>query len=386
MSKNMTDSEVNKAQLISIVLPDLRGGGAERLHINLAHVWLKAGYRVEFVLLQAKGELQDLLPDGVNIHVLGVDRLRFAILPLCRYLRQTKPDVTLAAMWPLTSITVLAWQFAARPGKLFLSDHTQLSIACLEELGTPGWVLRGSIRMTYPWATGIVTVSKGVKDDLCALGALKLESVSVIYNPAAIEPRSCEIDADLRTKLWGDDEGYNVLSVGTLKAQKDHKTLLEAFARLPAGLRAKLVILGDGALKDELLDLRNQLQLDSRVNFAGFVTDPADWYRTADLFVLSSRWEGFANVIVEALSFGIPVVSTDCRSGPAEILEGGRYGTLVPVRDPEALSQAISKSCGHPTDRELLVSRSRDFSVEAIALQYLRYMGLEGQNGNHITA
>lgn len=368
-------------QFISIGLPDLRGGGAERLHINLANAWIRLGYRVEFILMRDQGELKGLLPAGATMHELGVDRIRSAMLPLRRYLRQRRPDVTLVAMWPLTSVAVVAWVLAGRIGRLLLSDHNQLSIDCIEELGTSPWMLKHSLHLTYPLATGIIAVSKGVKADLCELGDLKPESVNVIYNPAAIETLPSGADPELRVRLWGSGNGFSILAVGTLKTQKDHATLLRAMALLPDSLAARLVILGDGPLRDDLVALCEELGLGSRVRFAGFVTDPTDWLRTADLFVLSSRWEGFANVIVEALSFGVPVVSTNCRSGPSEILKDGRYGTLVPVRDPTGMAKAIVEGSGQWWDRELLVSRSRDFAVNKIARQYLRYMDIQ-ENGD----
>lgn len=362
---------------IAIVLPDLRGGGAERLHLNLARAWLDAGFAVEFVLFQTRGELLDLIPNGASVHELGVDRIRSAVIPLRGYLQASQPEVVLAAMWPLSVAAVLAWRLAGRPGRLYLSDHTQLSISCVEELGVHLGLMKLSIRIFYPMASGIIAVSKGVKEDLCRLGRLEPELVSVIYNPAAVESGDMQRDAKLRVRLWGEEDTFNVLSVGTLKSQKDHATLLRAFARIPLSVNARMVLLGDGPLSGELRALGDELGIASRICFVGFVPDPADWFRTADLFVLSSRWEGFANVIVEALSFGVPVVSTDCQSGPSEILEDGRFGTLVPVRDPDALASAIVESRCKNHDRKALLLRSQDFSTSVISGQYLDRMGLK---------
>ncbi len=166
--------------------------------------------------------------------------------------------------------------------------------------------------------------------------------------------------------------------MGTLKPQKDHATLLRAFALLPEELDASLAVLGDGPLRGELSDLAQALGIHDRVRFLGFVPDPIPWFRTADVFVLSSRWEGFANVIVEALSFGVSVVSTDCPSGPFEILEDGRFGELVPVADPTRLALAIAATLTTERPKEPLIKRSRDFAVDAIAARYLQTMGLLG--------
>lgn len=368
----MDNSELQRK--IVVVLPTLRGGGAERLHLNLAREWIAKGIRVEFALLQREGELLGLVPEGATIHELNVSRIRSSVLPLRRYLATATPDVTIAAMWPLTLAAVVAWRLAGKPGKLLISDHTQLSIACLKELGTPRWLLSWCIRLLYPLASRVVAVSKGVKEDLCRLGSLDPSKVSVIYNPTALEVLPVEDAQLLAKRIWGDVPCLKILAVGTLKTQKDHATLLRAMALLPGAVNAKLIVLGSGPLLGELLELRHQLGLDKKVHFAGFKADPSDWYRTADVFVLSSRWEGFANVIVEALSFGLPVISTNCPSGPSEILEDGRYGTLVEPGNPAMLAETIAGSTMRIWDRASLVLRSRDFSNDKIAGEYLALM------------
>ena len=155
--------------------------------------------------------------------------------------------------------------------------------------------------------------------------------------------------------------------------------MIKAFAALPDDISAKLVILGEGPLRQELLALIEQLDLGERVLMPGFTTDPYPWFRSADLFVLSSRWEGFGNVIVEAMECGVPVISTNCPSGPAEIFEDGRYGTLVPVQDPVAMAAAMVNSLNATHEREALMRRAQDFSVRKISDQYLAYMCSDGR-------
>ncbi len=367
-------------QRILILLPDLRGGGAERLYILLANHWHAQGIKVDFVLMRRRGDLLGLLPDGIGIVDLGADRIREVILPFARYLRKARPDIVIAAMWPLTSAAVLSWRLAGKPGHLYLSDHIQLSISCVQELNMSPWVLAAVMRLTYPAASGLIAVSEGVKQDMCRLGGFTDSQVRVIYNPAATGVSPQPEPKSVREKLWGAGFDHHILSVGTLKAQKDHATLIRAFALLPASLNAKLTILGEGSLRAELAALARQLGFQDRVAMPGFVSDTYPWYRTADLFVLSSRWEGFGNVIVEALECGVPIVSTDCQSGPAEILENGRIGRLVPIQDPAALAASIAESLRNPVDRELLMRRAREFSVSAIADQYFDYFGLHKEN------
>lgn len=363
---------------IAIILPDLGGGGAERLHVHLANDWVEHGFSVEFVLLRKKGALLSLLASEVTVSDLGVDRIRDAIFPLAVHLRRSRPQVVLAAMWPLTSAVVFSWLFAGRMGRLFLSDHENLSSSYIRQRRAKPSYLRNLIRFTYPLANGIIAVSRGVADDLCFLGGLTANRARIIYNPAATGVSPLRESLGVQRQLWGDGFDRHILTVGRLSLQKDHVTLIKAFAMLPKDLNAKLVILGDGPLRAELSALVAELGLQERVALPGFSTEPYPWFRSADLFVLSSRWEGFGNVIVEALECGIPVVSTNCPSGPDEILEDGLYGKLVPVQDPVALAKAMVQSFNETQDREALMRRARDFSVRKISDEYLSYIFPEG--------
>jgi len=361
------------------LLPSLQGGGAERVALYLANHWADQGIQSEFVLMEAKGELLELVDPRIPIHSLNASRIRGSILPLRTYLAERKPAVVLVDLWPLTSAAILAWQLAGRPGTLFTTDHTNLSISCLQELKLSPLYLQALLRSSYPLATGLMAVSEGVKQDLCRLGAFADERVTVIYNPVVrglVNP--VPIEAAVRQKLWGPGFNHHVLAVGSFKTVKNFPLLLRAFAQLPQSLNAKLTILGEGLVRPDLEMLIQELGLQDRVGLPGFALDPSCWYRSADLFVLSSSWEGFGNVIVEALECGVPVVSTDCPSGPAEILENGRYGRLVPVGDAQALTGAIQASLLESHDHEALRRRAQDFAVPRIADQYLAYFRSKG--------
>jgi glycosyltransferase involved in cell wall biosynthesis len=358
---------------ILILLPDLNGGGAERLHIYLANFWCQQGINIDFALMRSKGDLIDMITDGIGLVDLGVSRISQVALPLARYLRKTRPDILLAAMWPLTSAAVIAWWLAGKPCRLYLSEHAHLSTALPAERNMHPFLFAGAIRVTYPFVDGIIAVSEGVKRDICHLGGFSESKVRVIYNPAAIGGSVQRLPRPMSNKLWGDGFRFHILSVGTLKSQKDHETLIRAMALLPESLGAKLIILGEGPLRGVLEKLARELQLENKVLLPGFMIDPTPWFRSADLFVLSSGYEGFGNVIVEALEHGVPVVSTDCLSGPAEILEHGKYGKLVPVRDQVSLAAAIVESYYDAHDRTKLMNRAKDFSIERISAQYLDY-------------
>jgi glycosyltransferase involved in cell wall biosynthesis len=340
----------------------------------LAKEFLARGHAVEIVLMRAEGELLPLAPDGAGLVDLKAPRLRGALLPLARYLRQTRPDALLAAMWPLTSVAVWARDLARVPTRVVVSDHTDY-MASPEAASRAGRVkLRSSMRWSYPRADGVVAVSGGVARSVAGLTGMPQDNISVIHNPvrqasATQTQEPCNAAAE-----WARHDGPRLIAVGSLKPAKNYALLLTAFAHVRQQADARLLVLGEGPLRSDLEALRRRLGLDGAVDMPGFVLDPYPYLARADLFVLSSAWEGFGNVIVEALACGTPVVSTDCPSGPREILDDGRHGKLVPVGDAGALAQAIIAALAGDHDRPALIRRAQDFSVERAADAYLKLL------------
>jgi glycosyltransferase involved in cell wall biosynthesis len=359
---------------IAIVLPDLRGGGAERVGLTLGKAFLAHGHAVAFVLMKAQGELLGMVPKDAAVVDLEAARLRRALLPLARYLRDARPDALLASMWPLTSIAVWARGLARVPTRVVVSDHNDLRTAPPGRSALGRLKMKGTMRWSYPRADGVVAVSAGVGRSVAALANLPPHRVSVIHNPIAPPKDDATIADACAAPGWASHKGPKVIAIGTLKEQKGFPLLLSAFVNVRQLADARLLVLGEGPLRGELEALRSRLGLDGAVDMPGFVADPYPYLAKADVFVLSSAWEGFGNVIVEALACGTKVVSTDCPSGPREILEDGRYGKLVPVGDAGALAQAILAALDEDHDRAALIRRSQDFSVEKAADEYLRLL------------
>ena len=344
------------------------------MHIYLANDWVAHGFIVEFIVLRKEGELIPLLAPEIKITDLGVDRIRDAIIPLAVHFRRSDINVILVAMWPLTCVAVIANLIAFVKSRIYLIDHTQLSYFCKTQLNIPTYILKLSMRFTYPFANGVIAVSQGVKKDMCMLSALKDEYIKVIYNPASKGIIKNPDISKFCSELWGRDTCYKILSVGSLIPIKNHELLIRSFAQLQSSFNLKLVILGEGYLRGDLEVLINDLGLTDKIILPGFVINPYPWYLSADLFVLSSNSEGLPTVLIEALECGLPIVSTNCPSGPDEILEKGRYGKLVPVGDEYAMTQAITQSLIESHDHESLKNRAKDFSLQNISDQYLSYM------------
>lgn len=356
---------------VAILLPDLRGGGVEKMRLVLAREFLGRGIAVDFVLGRGNGELLDRVPPGARLFDLKASRLGAMFVPFMRYLRAERPDAVLAAMWPITAIASAAVRFSGTGSRLVISDHNTLSRAYAGRGRLHRLMMQLSIKRTYPWADARVAVSRGMADDLAMLAGLAPEDFTIIYNPALLPSSSQTAPA---VEAWGPEPGARLLSAGSFKAQKNQALLIRSFARLLKHRHATLLIMGEGRLRGELEALVAELGLKGRVLLPGFVQDTRPVYAAADLFVLSSDYEGFGNVIVEALACGVPVVSTDCPSGPAEILEGGRYGRLVPCGDEAGLAAAMGEALAAAPDRAALIGRASHFSPERAADAYLRLL------------
>jgi glycosyltransferase involved in cell wall biosynthesis len=362
--------------VIAILLPNLRGGGAERVSLDLAKAFALMGYQVEFVLMRAEGELLAEAQCTFTIVNLGLDKFRFVPFSFARYLNKHRPQAVIANMWPLTSAAVVGRVLSGYRCKLLLVEHCTLTLQYASWGRLHMLLMQVSMYVTYRWADRVVAVSEGSAVDTASLAGLSDHLVKVVHNPVPQRPLpSAEAQATAEM-TWNCPRGERILTVGTLKDQKNHPLLLRAFAKLTRS-RTRLMFLGAGDNELRLRALSVELGIADRIIFAGFQTDPSPYYASADLFVLSSDYEGLPTVLIEALSFGVPVVSTDCPSGPAEILEQGRRGRLVPVGDTRALALAMDAALSDKADREFLKRRAADFAPEIAARKYLELLGIE---------
>lgn len=354
---------------VAFFLPDFRIGGAERVALTLIEALVERGTEVDLVLLRAEGDLLAQLPPEVRLVSLDVDRIRDSIRPFANYLVERRPDAVEVSMWPLTLVPIFARRLARASTRIVSSDHGILSEAYADHGLLHRFFLRTSISLIYPWAEARVAVSEGVANDLARLGGIAKDSITVLHNPLATLSsgrRSAEID-------WGGD-GVRILAVGSLKPVKNYPLLLQAFAKLVGARPATLMILGEGELRQRLAALADQLGVAQQVKMPGSVADPSPYYASADVMVLSSDNEGFGNVLVEAMGEGLTVVSTDCPTGPREILDGGRYGYLVPCGDADALAAAIDRACAHPFPADQLKQRAEALSGPHVIDQHLSVM------------
>lgn len=348
----------------------LAQGGVERMRISLSHELLARGIDVDMVLVEKKGELLPLVPDGVRIIELGATRTASSVLPLARYLKEETPDAMFASLGPQNIAAIIARRLSGAKTWLGVMQHNALSIQAKAGISIQQALVPMAYRFFLKGADGVFGVSAGVADDMATTTGFPRDRIGVLYNPAC--PDGLDPDALPPVEHPFFESGDPVvIGVGRLVAQKGWDMLLRAFAQLVAQRPAKLLILGVGPEEEALKALIGSLGLEGKAELLGYRQGPLSWIRRSDLFVMSSRYEGFGNVIVEALAVGTPVVSTDCNYGPSEILDNGRFGMLLPVDDAGAMARAIGEALDRPTDRQALIARAQEFSVRHVVDNYL---------------
>ena len=358
---------------IAILFPSLRRGGVQRSMTNLAQSLLEHGYLVHLVVAQVDENFRSQIAqelDVVNLHA----RSMFRALPsLVRYLRQNRPAYLISAQMHVNLNAILACQFARTGTLLIISERNDVHSVYRNAATLKGRFVPRLARLLYKKADRIVAVSAGVADGLSTWLGLDRDKIHVIYNPLVSERIFQEATKPLDHPWFQPGQPPVVLSVGRLEQQKDYETLIRAFAQVAKQIPARLLILGEGSQRSAIQYLIAELGLEDRVQTPGFSTNPYAYMSRAAVFVLSSAWEGLPGVLVEAMACGCPLVSTDCPSGPAEILENGKWGALVPVGDSVALAQAILAAIKNPPP-EGLQEAARKYSIEKGTQDYLRLL------------
>jgi glycosyltransferase involved in cell wall biosynthesis len=347
----MVETMMERRQRLAIFLPALYGGGAERTMLNLAEGIARRGYAVDLVLARAVGPYLGEIPESVRLVDLEASRSLFGLPALVHYLRSQQPEAMLSALTYANLIALWAQRLARTPTRIVINEQNTFSHSNLQLSYWYGWLMVQLVKGFYPWAQGIVGVSRGVADDLAEATGIGRERIQVIHNPIVTPELRKKAQAPVTHPWFYPDQPPVVLAVGRLSPQKDYPTLIQAFGEVRRNRPLRLLILGEGEERPALEALIRQLGLQDDVSLPGFAANPYPYMARVSLFVLSSRWEGLPTVLVEALYCGAPVIATDCPSGPREILANGQYGQLMPVGDVVALAKAIEAALDGQTPR-----------------------------------
>lgn len=320
-----------------------------------------------------------MLTDGVALAVNVID-LRAPHFPLNywrlrRYLKRRRPESLLTTLFTVNVSVLLATRLLRGRPRIVIREANTLSVRGEHEPLLAGRLKLRMVPRVYRWADRIVAPSKGVADDLVKTARLSEKHITVIYNPVVTPGRLRQMRERLSHPWFQEGQPPVILGVGRLVEQKDFGTLIRAFKRVRRKRNARLMILGEGPERTALERLTDDLNVAGEVALPGYVDNVLPFMRESAVFVLSSAWEGLPGVLIEAMACGCPVVSTDCPSGPTEVLCGGKYGHLVPVGAVEPMADAI---------RQVLAGKTRtvprqwleQFSLNPVIEAYSKALGI----------
>ncbi len=355
------------------IFPDrLDNGGVGRYAINLAEALLGQGAQVDLFLTAAAGELFPQRPKNARIFI-GGGSTKTSLVPFYKYLRSEQPDLLITANAYIDIVGVVTKVLAAVPTKQAITIHTARSADDMGGKKRLKQIYEVLCRLLYPRAQHIVAVSNAVAQDTTTYFKIK-KPIKVIYNPVVTPSLYSKSTDEAVHSFYQDKTAPVLLAIGRLTTQKDFGTLLRAFAEVRKRTPAKLLILGDGEDRGMLETLANDLGITPDLSMPGFVDNPYPYIKQADALVSSSAWEGLPTVLIEALALGTPVVASDCPGGSSEILEGGKYGQLVEMKNSTALANAILETLSAPHDKSQLQARGQLFSMAAAARNYLELL------------
>ncbi|MFY9706273.1 MAG: glycosyltransferase [Desulfobacterales bacterium] len=373
----MTNMRQKSGTLITVFVATSGHSGVDRLIRHLVPSMARRGYPVDVLKIRDHGPVIGDQLQGVQLIDLKVKHVYSSFPALVRYLKHRRPDVMLTDKDRVNRTAILARAWSRVPTRLVLSSGTTISIDLDNRGAFERWLQKRSMKYLYPYAENIVVTSEGVADDMAEYTGLARKRIQVV--PCPVVPNELfGFQLPRPDHPWfRTDAPPVILGVGELGPRKDFLTLVQAFARLRANQNCRLVILGKGNQRDHLLSVANELGVAKDIDLPGFEPNPYPFMAHAAMLAMSSRWEGLGFVLIETLALGTPVVSTDCPSGPREILDGGRYGRLVPVGDAERLARAMAETLLNPPPAAFLQEAARPYEIERSTSAYLTAMGLD---------
>jgi glycosyltransferase involved in cell wall biosynthesis len=368
----MEGMRIVKKKTIVFFIYQMGAGGAARTFLNIMNNLDRSRFNPILVTCDYKGSYEEYLHPEITFIKLKTKRLRSAIFPLAKLIRQVKADLVFSTIPNYNTIAILGRVLSFTQAKNMVREAAYLG-------GTPKEDMKlRAYGMLYRLAGKVIALSRGVKQNIVQRYKVKPEKIRIIYNPVdldTIEEKSTngEIAPEHQPIFAGNDKV--IITAGRLVDDKDHQTMLKAFSKVNEEIKSKLVILGEGEREAELKALAKELQIEDRVYFAGFQKNPYVYFKQADVFALSSKREGFGHVLAEALAVGVPVVSTACRPGAVEVLENGKYGKLSDVGDPTGLAENMLEVLRLDDEKrkEMIdqgLARANEFNAKTIVKQY----------------
>lgn len=345
--------------------------GVDRAMKHLIPAILQRGYEIDLLHVRKHGPYIDNELVGLNVIDLGSKHVYPSLPAVVRYLKKECPYVMLSDKDRVNRTAIFAKKLAGVDTRLVLSSGTTISIDLASRDWFDRWLQKTSMGKLYPSADKVIVTSKGVADDMSEYTGLAREKISVV--PSPVVPSTLFTDELPRPEhAWFQPgEPPVILGVGELGYRKDFSTVIRAFAEVRKEHDCRLVILGKGNQREMLLALAEELGVAEDVDLIGFQPNPYAFMQYAAVFAFASLWEGLGFVLIEALAVGTPVVSTDCPSGPREILQDGKYGALIKLGDDHEMAKEIISALNNPLPKEKLQEAAKAYEIEASATAYL---------------
>ncbi len=357
---------------IHVFIAHMGIGGAERVCVNLANEWARQGHEVHIVTLNLDGDINTQnLTDSVEVHTLGVSRLRYSFIPMWRYIRKNKPGFMFVFGNEMAIIIekLRSLHMVNVPVVVRVLNNVNISLAKEDGISPAVEAYLKKAQKNLTKMQHVVAQCEAMGTQLTDRGLASNDRLSVIYNPVSRD--LCNKVIALRASVQGRDK-KEITFIGRIDPQKNPFDLLKAFAKVhKADPDTVLRFVGGGVLTDAVSDEAKTLGVDDSVIFDGIRSDMENIYATADVIALSSDYEGMPNCLIEAIGCGIPIVSYDCPIGPSEIVEDDVNGYLIPMGDVDALADGLKRALNKSWDKNAIISTCDKFGVEKIAEQYI---------------
>ncbi len=360
---------------IAVFVASLAIGGVGKMRVHLINEFAARGYNVDLLVADTESPYMKMVSPNIRIVEMRTSNAIFGVPGMMKYLLTERPRVLLTQRIRVNVVALRAKKLARSKTKVFVTANTNMTRQLQSLKPEKRERQLAMLRRYYPMNEGIIAVSRGVAEDTALNIGWPAERIKVAHNPVVVPELFERAAAPLDHPWFAQGQPPVLLGVGRLEPQKDFVSLVRAFAKVREARACRLIILGEGALRDELTALARQLGVADDVQMPGFQDNPYQYMSRAGAFVLSSAWEGSPNGLTEALALGTPVVATNCPNGPNEILEEGRYGPLVPVGDVDALAAAIEETLQQPHDRDFLRKGGERYTLEKSASEYLEALG-----------
>ncbi len=359
---------------ICIFAPSFGNGGAEKMTINLCRGFSEHGYVVDLILRDKNIPFLNVLGKNINIIEFSKDKSKTSG-ELFSYIKEHQPQILLSTKGG-DKEAIYVKKFFRSKTKVVLRHGTTFSMRDKNRNLIKRIISLYKLKRLLPSADLIIAVSKGVAEDIQKITGINKDRVKVVPNPTIV-PEIFELAKKEIDHVWFKGKSSPIiLGAGGFRKSKDFPTLIRAFKILRKSVNAKLVILGDGRKREEIEKLIRKLHLSEHVYLPGFQENPYAFMARADLFVLSSIWEGCPNVLIEAMALGTPVVSTNCPSGPWEILQGGKYGKLVEPGNYEELARAMEHTLKNPLPPEKLKNAVKKYELKNSIKSHIEVLGI----------